>query len=269
MKHYKYIAIILVYRNEDDLKECVASFNRHVSDCKIIIVNSFFDEESNERIKNAAQQLGCDFLSVENKGYGAGNNAGIAYANQHYTFDYLIISNPDIVIQQFDDNQVNPQGITAPDITALSGKKQNPLLPWDTHYFYYFVYQGYKRNNKYFCLFGRALNRLSRELFLLWSWNRTTPCNIYGAHGSFLIISQDALAKLLPLYDEHIFLLCEELVLAKRAKEKGIVTYLTPQIKILHKEDGSVKLSNLSMRKIVAQSTIYYYEHYVQGENNG
>lgn len=266
MKHYKYIAILLVYRNIDDLKECVASFQQHIPNCKMIVVNSFYDDKSNALIKHTAQQLGCDFLSVENKGYGAGNNAGIAYARKNYTFGYIIISNPDIIIQQFDDKQVNPHGITAPDIATLKGKKQNPLLPWDTHYLYYWVYQGYKQNCEYLRLFGYGLNRFIREIFLLCSRNKTIPCNIYGAHGSFFVISQEALTKLLPLYDEHIFLFCEELILAHRARKLGISTIFSPIIKILHKEDGSVKLSNISMQQVTANSMTYYYEHYVKGK---
>ena len=264
MPHHKYIAIILVYRNVDDLKECVASFQQHIPNCKMIVVNSFYDDKSNALIKQTAQQLGCDFLSVENKGYGTGNNAGIAYARKNYTFDYIIISNPDIIIQQFDDKQVNPHGITAPDITTLKGKKQNPLLPWDTHLLFYFAYQGYKRNNRWLCIITWGINKILREMFLLYKRIFTGTCKVYGAHGSFLILSQSALLQLTPLYDENIFLFYEELVLAKRAKELKIPTLFVPKIKILHKEDGSMKLSNFSLNKETAKASMYYYEHYVK-----
>lgn len=41
-------------------------------------------------------------MNVENKGYSYGNNRGIEYCHNNYEYDYIIISNPDIIIKKFD-----------------------------------------------------------------------------------------------------------------------------------------------------------------------
>ena len=76
-KKYKYAAIILVYRNDKDLEECIKSFYEHIEDCKIVIVNAFYDEESKNKIKDIANVYNCDFINEINKGYSYGNNKGI------------------------------------------------------------------------------------------------------------------------------------------------------------------------------------------------
>lgn len=47
-----------------------------------------------------AKKLGCSFINVENKGYGFGNNRGIEYANKYFDYEFLIVSDPNIIIKK-------------------------------------------------------------------------------------------------------------------------------------------------------------------------
>ena len=127
---YDFIFIVLVYRNTKDLKDFFDSYN--LANSKVIVVNSFYDKESESDFKKIAEANNADFLSVPNKGYGAGNNRGVDFALAHYDFKYLVISNADICIEKMDLSAFCgfKEGIYAPSIHTLSGKQQNPHMPF-------------------------------------------------------------------------------------------------------------------------------------------
>lgn len=101
LKTIKNIFVVVVYRNTLDIIDFLKSVNDKVIDYKVIIVNNYFDNETKEQFEQIAKENNCDFINCENRGYGAGNNTGIRYAMKNYDFDFLTISNPDIIIQSF------------------------------------------------------------------------------------------------------------------------------------------------------------------------
>lgn len=115
--HYTYIIIVLVYRNHEDLEECLQSFRKAIkSNYKCVVVNAFYDEESKIKIKEVSQKYGADFLNEKNKGYGYGNNKGIEYAVNQYDYEFIIISNPDIIVRKFDGKNLKSGNVYAPII---------------------------------------------------------------------------------------------------------------------------------------------------------
>ena len=119
---YDFIFVVLVYRNTSDLIDYFASLK--LERTRVIVVNSFYDEESELKFKQIAESNHADFLSVPNNGYGTGNNRGVKYALDHYDFKYLVISNADVEIKamskEYLDNRKN--GIYDTYIKTLSGK---------------------------------------------------------------------------------------------------------------------------------------------------
>lgn len=269
MEEYKYVFIVLVYINGNDLEEFIESINCQVSDSfKIVIVNSYYDNLSEEKIKSIAEEFDCDFISVENKGYSYGNNIGIEHASKNYKYDYIIISNPDIIITKWNEitKNTNPQ-IIAPAICTKRGKKQNPNWAIDCHIANKFIYIGYKNNNKIFLILGIGINKIIRGIFnILFKLFKAKEWNVYSPHGSFIIFNKKAIFELKPIFDENVFLFSEEAILAKKAKINKIQTKMTSKIKVLHKEDGSVSLSNINENKELAKSYIYYFEKYEKSE---
>lgn len=265
MDTYKYIIIILVYRNALDLQECIESIRNGIRSFKIVIVNAYYDMPSYMEIKKVAQDYGCDFLNIENKGYSYGNNCGIKYARERYQFEYLIIANPDTIVEKFEDSDVNSCDVIAPNIVDLKGQKQNPasvvFIPIDAK----LAYKGFKKNRTWMLLLPICINKIIRTGFLY--LNKFLPQNnrkIYKAHGSFLLMKKRVVDLLFPIYDEKMFLFSEEDVLAYKLKREGISTNYTENMKIIHKEDGSIKKSNLSVKEEVRKSAIYFYEHYLR-----
>lgn len=257
MNKYYIAFVVLVYRNTTDLFDF---FNHNsVPNSKTIVVNSFYDEESEKEFRRIAEANNADFLSVPNKGYGAGNNRGIEYALAHYDFKYLIISNADIIIKHFDNNRLDSikNCIIAPKIINLNKKNQNPSSPYRpskilTRYAFW-CFEG-NHNMLIWCYY--AISRLKKIVFYSTSWYSK---HIFSAHGAFVIIPYSVLKKLHPIYNEKMFLFNEEEYLGMLAASKGINTIYEPNIVVLHKEDGSMKIANINEFERVKESFYVYY----------
>ncbi|MGG3689497.1 glycosyltransferase family 2 protein [Caldifermentibacillus hisashii] len=265
MEKFDVIFCVVTYKNYNDLTEFIDSLNNNNINFsyKIIVVNNFADEASLNSIKELCTSQNCDFIENENNGYSHGNNLGIEYAQLNYSFEYLIVCNPDTTIKQFDFNNLKGQEkkIIAPEIICLNGKRQNPM------YYKYMplsekiVYLGYKNRKKHLLLLGLLFNKVTKFLHtFLFDKSKKNNKKIYACHGSYIIFSHYAIDRLFPVFDEGIFLFCEESDLAMKAKEKDIDIIFNKDIIVYHKEDGSMSLSSKNLNEIQRKSYLYYYE---------
>ncbi len=257
--------MILTYRNTNDLKNFIkVTREKLVGSYRIIVVNSYFDENSRKEFYNIATDNECDFLNIENKGYGYGNNQGIEFARKNYEFNFLIVSNPDIEIIHFPIKKLEglKDCIIAPSIKTLTGKNQNPFYYSKMELVDFLKYYSCITEKKIISYVGIVINKLYRELRLIIDRIlKVKQRRIYAAHGSFVIIGSEVLAKLGKIYNEKMFLFHEENHLARLARSKNIKTYMIPEIKVLHKEDGSVGLESEKItKKYGRDSFIIYYE---------
>lgn len=263
-EYYKYIAIILTYRNTKDLLECIDSIKDKINSVKIVIVNAYYDDETKKAIEIISNKKKCDFINIENKGYSYGNNRGIEYALDKYVFDYVLISNPDIVVEQFSEPSELDAEIIAPRIIAASGKKQNPMIVKENHFSEYCIYLGLKKNKKIILGVGIAVNRILNRIE---TRRKKSQFDIFAAHGSFVIIKNIVVQTIKSLYDENVFLFGEEGILAYRCRKYGFKTVYNDDIVIKHKEDGCMKLADFSINEELKKSNIYFYENYVLKNN--
>ena len=268
MDYYKYIFVILVYRNTHDLKECLESIKEKVPSYKTIVVNAYYDDSTKHEVESIANDNNCDFINIDNKGYSYGNNVGIEYARSNYLYDYVVISNPDILIEKFDDTFISADfkyDIIAPNIIAASGKAQNPAMFKRLPFAEYLIYCGYKKSSKLFLMCGLAISKIVRVFISnIKKIRKQHVYDIYCAHGSFLLLSKKIVESLKPVYDDRLFLFGEEGILAYKARKAGFKTCFTDYISIKHKEDGSMKLSDLSINGEMKKSNIFYYENYIK-----
>lgn len=240
-KHFDFVFVVLVYRNVNDLGNFFKQFN--VPNSHIVVVNSYFDDFSFMEMKKISYDNNADFINVENKGYGYGNNKGVEYALKYFIFDFLVISNSDIgIINYLPAKDLLTDGIIAPDIITNSSKKQNPYIPFYLKCCDKLKYFGYKYdlNILLWCIY--FFTRFVRELFLCYTFvYKKNAYKVFSAHGAHLIISNSALRKIYPLFDETMFLFKEEDHLALLAKKYNIPIYYVPSIKIKHYLGGSVQ----------------------------
>lgn len=257
---YDIVFVVLVYRNTDDLKDFFAS--NYLPNTKTIVVNSFYDEESEKSFKRIADKYGADFLSVPNKGYGAGNNRGIEHALSNYKFKYLVISNADIMIEKLNVESLEKKStvIIAPKIINLRNKNQNPSTPFFPSRIIWRLWKFIYANDLRFLSWGMfALSRIKRTIFYL-----IAPFNkkIFSAHGSFVIFPESVLKQLVPIYNEKMFLFAEEEHLGMLAAKKRIDTYYVPDIVIKHKENGSMSVASVNEFEKMKQSYLEFYDYW-------
>ena len=251
------VFVVLVYRNYNDLNTFFDSLKLSgINSYKVIVVNSYYDNNTEEKIKEIALANESVFISTPNNGYGAGNNKGIQYAIEHYDFKLLVVSNPDVEIDYFNENLKYSDEVViyAPKIIRNDGRNQNPMRIKYSKLSDALAYFGYIHNSKLSLYAGILLTKLDRFF-------REKRCvNIYEAHGSFVIFTNKAIFKLSPVFDENIFLFCEESDLGHKAAQNNIRIIYDRQTRIRHHEDGSMKLSDINLNNTMKESFIYYYK---------
>ncbi|KGH87910.1 glycosyltransferase [Oenococcus oeni] len=265
MKKIKYCFVVLEYNGYNDFKNFYESIQMNSDDFKLILVDSFSSENLKKEGKLLSKKLNIDFISVPNRGYGAGNNAGIKFATDNYNFEYLIIANPDTVIKKLEYKVLSEHGldkIIGPEITNLNGKKQNPLY-FKKYKLPFFVLEKYSISgsiatlyiylvlNKIYSKYNQFLNRKEKIL------------NVYALHGSFFAIGREALLKLQPVFDEKMFLFIEEDHVAEKSRMLSIPLVLDRRLNVCHKENGSTGESGLSpsSRKIALESLRAFFSN--------
>lgn len=245
MIEYRYVFVVLVYKNTQVLSDFFRALN--TSNAKVIVVNSYYDDESLSKCKVIAESNNSDFIAIPNKGYGYGNNVGCKYAMEHYSYEYLIISNSDIEIENMEAlNSFDEElAVYAPHVVIPSGKRQNPNIISCFSLYYNLLKQGYKTEKKWMLKIARALCRLHREIILLISFVMPIKkLKIFAPHGCFIIFTKKAVEKLFPIFNEEMFLYNEEMFLGFNCKKNNIPVYYVPELKVLHLEGASSSNKN-------------------------
>lgn len=260
MTDYDRIFVVLVYKNADDLKDFVASAEKLGGSQRVVVVNNFSDEASQAAFAQICARHDCDYLTAENKGYGAGNNLGIAYALERYTFRHLIVCNPDTVIRRMPEPLGSGQEleIIGPAILTRTGKRQNPCMVIGSP-IREALLRLYARWPGWRPVFyaAIALNKAERLAFLFLFRSSRRP--VYALHGSFLIFPKAVLDMLGQPFNPRMFLFREEDYLARLAKGLGIRMIYDPRIQVLHKEDGSMRYALPDVRKHTVESLRVYF----------
>lgn len=238
---YKFVFVVLVYKNTDVLDAFFRSLHEKVKDYKVVLVNSYYDDISLNKCSEYATLNDADFIPIQNKGYSYGNNIGIKHVKNIYDFDYLVISNSDIIIESLEDIQIREtHAIYAPDITLLNGKKQNPNIVFYSRLHFTLLDLAYKHKSRICLTAAHVFSRITREFFLFYNKHSTQKkYRIFSCHGSFFLITKSAVLSLYPILNEKMFLYNEEGYLAFNCKSKNIPIFYTPSLKVTHLEGAS------------------------------
>lgn len=259
------IFVTLVYRNTHDPEDFLQSLKKLQCSYHVVMVNSYYDDESMNEAKALAARYGCDFVNVPNRGYGAGNNAGLKEALEKHEGRYIVISNPDIMIDELSLNEIEACGgaIVGPRVTARGGRNQNPLHYRRNLFVLLFRLLYAKIGFLPFYLGSIFFNKLEKAFYKRF-YKPEQPRRVYALHGSFLILPAEALKKMggSSLFDERMFLFCEENHIAELARKNGVRLIYDPQLKVLHKEDGSISLENHNHFKITRQSLQVFFKNW-------
>lgn len=264
---YDFVYVVLVYRNTLDLEQFF--IHQTTPNSKVIVVNSFFDEKTETQFRKIALLNDADFISLPNKGYGFGNNRGCEFALKKYDFKYLIVSNADIEVVDFNIEMLAgcDSKIVAPRLVNKKGHNQNPANPYASSKLYLrlmkFAFEHNKRRLLYIFAAVSRFRKLCFNLIYFFFKHDT----IFAPHGAFTIISHSALLKLYPIYNENIFLFCEEPHLGCLARANQVSIVYKPTIKIFHKEDGSMNVASINIFEKTRESFLKFYNYWYEKNN--
>lgn len=262
-----FIFCVLCYGSTEDLERYFRNVKKVRGAYKVIVIDSYYSDEIRSKMHAVAEANDADFIPVPNKGYGAGNNAGIRYALKNYQFRFLAVTNPDIDFLGFDIGVLDhlDNCVIGPSIVTVEGKRQNPYRPFALGGSIELMeYWGYKNNSKFWLYAGLSCNKILREMFAFWHEQITGKGRTYSVHGSCIILGKNALDALMEgdtLFDERIFMFSEEMDIARRARLRGVKMYYIPKLKIRHFEDGSINLAKMfDEASEERKSYLYCYE---------
>ena len=260
MEKVDIVFVVLTYRNSDDLVDFYSSLGNVGGKVKTIVVDAFYEEEASTTIEKIVKNNNGNYIRIPNKGYSYGNNKGIEFALKNYKFDYLIVSNPDIVIRHLNIEILKkmPNGCYGPKIITKRGKNQNPMYTRQHLFSRKMVYKGLIKNNKLYFLSGVSVNKIQNAIEKLFLGKTK---KVYQLHGSFLIFSRNVIKRLVPVFDENMFLFAEESYLAKRLESLRIRSFYVPGITVFHKEDGSMNFLN-DISGPLKEANTYVFEKY-------
>lgn len=264
-KSYNFVYVVLTYRNTLDLENFFKE--NKLENSKVIIVNSFYDEESKEVFNQIALSNKADFINVENLGYSYGNNKGIDFALKNYNFEYLIVCNSDVLIQKMDADfllNASRENIYGPKILTLTDKDQNPYIhtfSLTTRKLFYKAIVNDKMTLRRLIYIANGIVR--RLLNFYTKIIKKSSYNTYSCHGAFIIFGKKAVEKINPVFYNEMFLFQEEQFLARKAYENSIaIKYIPHKVKIKHYEDGSMDINNKQMRDYSDQSYIKFFNYF-------
>ncbi len=92
--------IILNYNDSETTEKFINQIKKYNELNYIIIVDNCSTDNSYKKLKKYESEKIKVIKTNENKGYASGNNYGIKYLVNNFDIDYIIISNPDIIVEE-------------------------------------------------------------------------------------------------------------------------------------------------------------------------
>lgn len=242
---------ILVLNYNDSLS--TISFANSVKDFSnishILIVDNNSTDNSVEKIKEISSEKILLIQSAQNGGYGSGNNIGIKYLYKNFKSEFILLSNPDVIVTEEVLAKLEEFLRAHPDYAIASPFMCNP--------------KGVHQCNTAFRIPSKWEYILSSDLLIKkfirpFDYNMSEIENVnikdVGAvSGSMFMMRTEDMLKF-GMFDESIFLYCEEVVLGKKISKSGKKIALLSNFSYIH--NHSVSISR-TFKSIVQKHSLY------------
>lgn len=221
--------VVLNYNDFKTTNNYINNIKDYKSLSEIVVVDNNSTDGSYEKLKKLENNKVKVIKTEFNKGYSYGNNAGIKALGN---VDYVIISNPDIIVEdkvisklKKDLEKTEDAAIVAPVIKQLGEYKRGWRLPniedeilSNINYYRRRVVRNLEYNE------ARFKNPLTR---------------VDVVPGCFFMIRKDVL-ELVGNFDEATFLYYEENILATKLKNINKKSYIDSEVMVTHELSVSV-----------------------------
>lgn len=262
----KVAAIIVNYNDAEETAEYVKKLREYETIQRIVVVDNVSTASNTMPILRQVENEKVVVLqSDKNGGYSYGNNFGVAYLEeQKEQYDVLIISNPDIEIEEsaikrcLDVLKNNEKvAMVAP---RMYDAKNSPIRrsSWKMRTFWLDVIHATRFLELVFYRKFRkgeySEEEYAKELL-----------QVEAISGAFFMVKYDVF-KEIGMFDENVFLFYEEDILAKKLSQKGYETVSINDVKFVHYESQTIDktLRYYKKMKQLYQSKMYYHKQYNQ-----
>ena len=249
--------VILNYNDYETTSNYIDMIKNYKSINYIVVVDNNSTDGSYEKLSKINSNKIKIIKTDKNKGYAYGNNFGINYLNENNDVDYIIISNPDIEVDekvikklQKDMDNNDDISIVCPVINQLEEKIRGWRLP----------------TIKDEILLN--INYIQRKVKKKLNYNEEK----YSGHftkvdvvpGCFFMIRKDIM-KLIGNFDEATFLYYEENILGQKLKNIDKKSYIDNEVSVTHNLSVSVDKSfnTIKKYKMLKQSQKYFVKNYL------
>jgi len=228
------------------LKSIISQYTQELAEkeFEIIVVDNASTDDSVESIKYYVSSIKCDgkialIQNKENVGFGKGCNLGAKNAKGKYILflnsDTQIFDKGFLLMVDFLDKNTN--------VAVLGGKIENDDGSIQ------------KSWGKFYNLFNLLIILLGFERFGFLRPNPNKIKKVDWISGACMMIKHDIFEKLTG-FDERLFMYVEDMEICFRAQKLGYQTYFYPNIKLMHKSQGS---SNRTFAIIYIYKGILHY----------
>lgn len=247
----------IVILNYNDFESTYNMLNK-IKDYKeldlIVIVDNNSSDNSYSKLKEIENTKIKVIKTDRNLGYAYGNNYGLKYL-QDKDIDYVIISNPDVIVSENTIKELK-KDLTRSDITLVAPK----VLEGNTYS------KGWKlpkfkeelvSNMTYFHKYSQKMLSYSSDYY------NKDLVEVEVVHGCFFMIKYQEF-KNINFFDPNTFLYYEENILGKKLKNNNLKTFIDTRLEVKHMLSVSVNKSINSIKKykILKQSQFYYEKQY-------
>lgn len=267
-------------------EECISKIKEKFSksNIKIIVVDNASANGSGYRLmEKYKEDLLCTvILNKENLGFAKGNNVGYQYAKEHYSPDFVVVMNNDVLIEDEEFIKKIKKiyretsfDVLGPDILAVkTGVHQNPMKlnpyskaeledivakrkKWLSHYRLHYSLQYAK--NKLKDSIRNAIHYKSKNLKQLNPLYKEKRIENPILHGACLVLSKRFIQSEEVAFNPGTFLYMEEDILHYTCRKKKYKLLYDSSVGVHHLEDVSTNLefkSDYEKRKMKYKNLI-------------
>ncbi|MDB9807695.1 glycosyltransferase family 2 protein [Candidatus Pelagibacter sp.] len=191
--------VIVTFKSESVIHDCIRSIG---NDIDIIVVDNSNNLEFKEKLEKIYTNVSC-LLSEKNLGMGAGNNIGI----KNVKTDYVLILNPDVILENSTINELILASQKIPNFAILAPISSNVNYP-----------------NYKFLEDEKKINE------------NKSPFKVKSIDGFAMLFNKKRLDEIInkDYFDENFFMYLENDDLCKRIRNINEDIFIVPTSKIKH-----------------------------------
>lgn len=253
-------ALVLNYNDAPTTAQFVKSIRDFSCIGKILVVDNCSTDSSFDELVALADEKIVVVKTDRNGGYGYGNNYGVRYLHTHYKSEFILLSNPDVIVDEKTLSALELFLRNERDYAVVAPSMLDPNRDRCLN-------AAFKIPSKRDFVFSTnwLFERIFRPMFYKDIKNPgLLKKDVDAVAGSLFLMNADYVLKS-GLFDENIFLYWEEIVLGMKIKSVHKKAALLTNEFFVHNHSVTISKtykSAISKQRLFIKSKLYVLKHY-------